>query len=61
MPVLLTLAEAAAMLRRPEATLRYWRATSVGPRSARLQGRIVYREADVIAWIDAQFEDAAST
>jgi predicted DNA-binding transcriptional regulator AlpA len=40
----------------PEATLRFWRHQGVGPRSAKLGRRVVYREADVLAWVDAQFE-----
>jgi len=43
----------------PENTLRFWRATGTGPRSAKLGRRVVYREADVQAWIDAQFEATA--
>jgi hypothetical protein len=55
MKKLLTLTEAAEQLRRPEATLRYWRATSVGPRSCRIQGRVMYQEEDIAAWIEEQF------
>jgi predicted DNA-binding transcriptional regulator AlpA len=39
-------------------TLRYWRHSKTGPKSAKFGRRIVYREADVIAWIDQQFENA---
>lgn len=56
---LLRLEEVAALTGIPANTLRYWRATDTGPKSARLGRRVVYREADVIAWIDAQFESAA--
>ena len=38
-----------------EATLRFWRHTGTGPPSAKLGRRVVYREAEVLAWIDAQF------
>ncbi len=41
----------------PEATLRFWRHEGTGPKSAKLGRRVVYREADVLAWIDAQFEN----
>jgi predicted DNA-binding transcriptional regulator AlpA len=51
---LLTLPEAAEVLRAPVATLRYWRHLGTGPRSFRLGRRVVYRLADVRAWIDAQ-------
>lgn len=40
----------------PIGTLRYWRQTGSGPRSARIGSRVVYRESEVLAWIDAQFE-----
>jgi predicted DNA-binding transcriptional regulator AlpA len=36
------------------ATLRYWRHLGTGPRSFRLGRRVVYRLADVGAWIEAQ-------
>jgi predicted DNA-binding transcriptional regulator AlpA len=39
-------------------TLRHWRHQQTGPKSARLGKRIVYRKADVIAWVDAQFARA---
>ena len=45
----------------PEATLRFWRHVGTGPPSAKLGRRVVYREADVIAWIDAQFEVGAAS
>lgn len=51
--------EAAEFLRTPVATLRYWRATNTGPKSARLGGRIVYKKADLEKWIDEQFEKAS--
>lgn len=51
---LLTIGEAADIVRAPIATLRYWRYLGTGPRSFRLGRRVVYRVADVQAWIDAQ-------
>ena len=51
---LLTISEVAAIVRAPIATLRYWRHLGTGPRSFRLGRRIVYRVADLRAWIDAQ-------
>lgn len=53
---LLILPEVATMLRRSEAQLRWMRHTDTGPKSAKLAGRIMYREQDVLDWIDAQFE-----
>ena len=52
---LLTPSEVAARVRRPLATVRYWRATGVGPPGARVNGRILYRESDLEAWIAKQF------
>jgi excisionase family DNA binding protein len=52
---LLTVSEVADRLRRPVATVRYWRATGTGPRSARVGGRVLYRASDVAAWVEAQF------
>ncbi|MDP9116536.1 MAG: helix-turn-helix domain-containing protein [Actinomycetota bacterium] len=49
---LLTISEAADVLRAPLATLRYWRHLGTGPRSFRLGRRVVYRRGDIEAWID---------
>jgi predicted DNA-binding transcriptional regulator AlpA len=51
---LLTLAEAAAVLRTPVATLRYWRHLGVGPDGFRLGRRVVYRREDVNRWLAEQ-------
>jgi excisionase family DNA binding protein len=51
---LLTIAEAAELLRAPVATLRYWRHLGTGPRSFRLGRRVLYRRDDLHAWIDAR-------
>ena len=56
---LLTIAEAAALLRAPVATLRYWRHLGTGPRSFRLGRRVLYRRDDLRTWIEAQ-RDLAS-
>jgi hypothetical protein len=48
---LLTLEEAAAALRTPVATLRYWRHLGVGPDGFRLGHRVVYRRQDVERWV----------
>ena len=42
-PDLLTITEAADLLRAPVATLRYWRHLGTGPRSFRLGRRVLYR------------------
>ena len=56
---LLTLTEAAARLRAPVATLRYWRHLGIGPDSFRLGRRVMYRRDDLDRWIDAQHDAQA--
>jgi excisionase family DNA binding protein len=51
---LLTITEAAELVRAPVATLRYWRHLGTGPRSFRLGRRVLYRRDDLRAWIDTQ-------
>jgi DNA-binding transcriptional MerR regulator len=51
---LLSVAEAAAIVRAPVATLRYWRHLGTGPRSFRLGRRVLYRREDLLTWIDAK-------
>ena len=58
-PELLVIDEVSELTRIPVATLRYWRHQGRGPKGARLGGRLVYRKADVINWINAAFEYAA--
>jgi excisionase family DNA binding protein len=53
---LLTITEAAELLRAPVATLRYWRHLGTGPTSFRLGRHVLYRREDVRAWIEAQRE-----
>jgi excisionase family DNA binding protein len=59
-PELLTIAEAAELLRAPVATLRYWRHLGTGPRSFRLGRRVLYRRDDLHAWIDHPRAEAAA-
>ena len=58
---LLTIAEAADVLRTPVATLRYWRHRNTGPCSFRLGRRVLYRRDDLHNWIDAQRDRAVTT
>ena len=51
---LLTIAEAAELVRAPVATLRYWRHLGTGPRSFRLGRRVLYRRDDLHNWIAQQ-------
>ena len=53
-PELLTIADAADLVRAPVATLRYWRHLGTGPRSFRLGRRVLYRRDDLRAWIDSR-------
>ena len=56
---LLTINEAAELLRRTPAALRYLRHAGKGPKSALVAGRVMYLEADVNAYIEAAFADAS--
>jgi DNA-binding transcriptional MerR regulator len=53
---LLTITEAADLLRTPVATLRYWRHLGTGPRSFRLGRRVLYQHGDVIEWINRHID-----
>lgn len=53
---LLKLDEVAEMLRRTPAQMRWLRNNSRGPRCAKIGGRVMYREQDVIDWVNAAFE-----
>ena len=59
-PKLLTVSEAAELLRKSEAQMRWMIHTGTAPRSAKLGGRRMFRESDVLAWIDAAFEQATA-
>jgi excisionase family DNA binding protein len=59
-PDLLTISEAAALLRAPVPTLRYWRHLGTGPRSFRLGRRVLYRRDDVNAWIRSRHDHDGS-
>jgi hypothetical protein len=56
---LLTLDEAAAFLRTPVATLRYWRHLGIGPDGFRLGRRVMYQRADLEGWVARQREAQA--
>ncbi len=53
-PELLTITEAAELVRAPVATLRYWRHRGTGPRSFQLARRVLYRRDDLHDWIAQQ-------
>lgn len=52
---LLTITEVSAMTRTPEGTLRYWRHVRTGPHSFKIGRRVMYRRADVEAWLEEQY------
>ena len=56
---LLTMDEVAEMLRKSLAQLRWMRHNGTGPKCAKLGGRVMYREQDVIDWVNAAFDGAA--
>jgi predicted DNA-binding transcriptional regulator AlpA len=51
---LMTLKEVAALVRVPEATLRYWRHLGTGPRGFRIGRSVRYWHNEVIHWLDEQ-------
>jgi len=51
---LLTMAEVAAIVRAPVATLRYWRHLGTGPHSFRVGRSVRYWRTDVTAWLQHQ-------
>ena len=59
-PDLLTISEAAELLRAPVANLRYWRHLGTGPRSFRLGRRVLYRRDDLQAWVEEQLGHSAT-
>ena len=54
---LLTIDEAARLLRTPQATLRYCRHLGTGPRSFRLGPRVLHRADDLQDWITARHDN----
>lgn len=57
---LLTMDEVGEMLRKSPAQMRWLKHNERGPRCAKLGGRVMYREADVIEWVNAAFETGES-
>lgn len=55
---LLTMDEVAQLLRTNRQTMRYWRATGKGPKGIRVGKRVLYREADIQAFISAAAAEA---
>lgn len=55
---LLSWDEVSARTTVPVPTLRLWRAHGRGPFSFKLGGRVVFKESDVEAWIEANYAQA---
>lgn len=55
---LLRIPEVAQLTGLSTATIRSWRQKGFGPRAAKLGGAVMYRESEVRAWIDEQFDQA---
>ena len=51
---LLSMAEVAAMVRVPVATLRYWRHLGTGPHSFRIGRSVRYWRTEVLRWLEDQ-------
>ena len=51
----MTLDEVAEMLRKSPNQIRWMRHMGTGPKAALIGGRVMFRKADVVAWVDAQF------
>ena len=51
---LMTLKEVAALVRVPEATLRYWRHLGTGPHGFRIGRSVRYWRNEVIHWLEEQ-------
>ncbi len=49
---LMTLPEIAELVRAPLASVRHWRRQGTGPRTFRLNRRVVAKRSDVLSWID---------
>ncbi len=60
MAKLLTLPETAAKLRKTEQQFRWMLYTGSAPRSAKIGGRLMFREADVDEWVEAAFAAAGT-
>ncbi len=56
----LTATETAALLRRPEATLKFWRHVSSGPAYIKAGRRVLYRRSDVLSWLEAGRHEPSS-
>jgi predicted DNA-binding transcriptional regulator AlpA len=58
---LLTTDEVAEILRKSPAQLSWMRHKGSGPRSAKIGGRVMYRETDIVEYVNAAFEAEGTT
>lgn len=52
--------EVASMIGVSPSTVRWWRQTGKGPRSARIGKQVKFKRSEVEAWLEAQFEQQSS-
>lgn len=57
---LLNTTQAAAFLQKKKNTLEVWRVSGRGPRFAKAGRSVLYDEADLVAWIEAQKRNSTS-
>jgi predicted DNA-binding transcriptional regulator AlpA len=56
---ILNTSEVSQLTHVPIATLRWWRHNGMGPKSFKLGPRkVMYKESDVVAWLDQQYKAA---
>ncbi len=58
---LMSIKEVAAIVRVPEATLRYWRHLGTGPSSFRIGRSVRYWRTDVALWLEHKTNDPQSS
>lgn len=54
---ILLMDEVSELTRIPLSTLRFYRHSNQGPRSFKLGGRIAYKRADVLEWIETRYNN----
>lgn len=57
---LMTIQEVSELTSIPVATLRYWRHKGLGPKGAKLGGKLMFRRDDVDEWVNQAFERGES-
>jgi predicted DNA-binding transcriptional regulator AlpA len=60
MTKIVTLTEASEQLRLPVATLRWYRAQGIGPKSGRLGRSVVYTQQALDEWVEQRLSETAS-